>query len=82
MDCLSVPAVNRGRYSVHTVDSFHKGGGDSSREEVDKGVFMGDFTEGDVVFELGDVVSKQKVLCDRSGGKSCDSFILDVNVDK
>ena len=30
---------------------------------------MGDFAEGDVVFELGDVVSKQKVLCDRSGGK-------------
>ena len=56
MDSLSVPAINHGRYSVHTVDSFHKGGGDSSREEVDEGVFMGDFAEGDVVFELGDVV--------------------------
>ena len=43
---------------------------------------MGDFTEGDVVFELGDVVSKWKVLCDGSGGEPGDSFILDVNVDK
>ena len=43
---------------------------------------MGDFAEGDMVFELGDVVSKWKVPCDGSGGEPCDSFILDVNVDK
>ena len=82
MDGPSVPAVNCGRYSVHTVDLFHKGGGDSSQEEVDEGAFMGDFAEGDVVFELGDVVSKWKVLCDRSGGEPHDSFVLDINVDK
>ena len=57
MDSPSVPAANHGRYSVHTVDSFHKRGGDSSQEEVDEGVFMGDFAEGDVVFELGDIIS-------------------------
>ena len=43
---------------------------------------MGDFAEGDMVFELGDVVSKWKVLCDRSGGEPCDGFVFDVNVDK
>ena len=82
MDSPSVPATDHGRRSVHTIDSFHKGGGDSSREEVDEGVFMGDFAEGNVVFELGDVVSKWKVLCDGSGGEPCDSFVLDINVDK
>ena len=82
MDSLSVPVVDCGGDSVHSIDSFHEGGRDSSREEVDKGVFMGDFAEGDVVFELRDVVSKWKVLCDGSGGKPCNSFILDINVDK
>ena len=43
---------------------------------------MGDFAEGDMVFELGDVISKWEVLCDGSGGEPGDSFILDVNVDK
>ena len=69
MDSPSVPATNHGRHSVHTVDSFHKRGRDSSQEEVDEGVFMGDFAEGDVVFELGDVVSKWEALCDGSGGE-------------
>ena len=82
MDSLSVPATNRGRYSVHTVDSFHERGRDSSREEVDEGVFVSDFAEGDMVFELGDVVSKRKVLCDRSSGKPCNGFVLDINVDE
>ena len=82
MDSPSVPAVNRGRYSIHTVDSFHKGGGDSSREEVDEGVFMGDFTEGNVVFKVGNLVSKWKVLCDGSGGEPGNSFVLNVNVDE
>ena len=35
-----------------------------------------------MVLELGDVVSKRKVLCDRSGGEPCNSFVLDVNVDE
>ena len=43
---------------------------------------MGDFTEGNVVFELGDVVPKWEALCDRSGGEPCDSFVLDIDVDK
>ena len=43
---------------------------------------MGDFAEGNVVFELGDVVSKWKVLCDGSGGEPCNSFVLDVDVDE
>ena len=82
MDSLSVPFVDCGRDGVHSVDSFHERGGDPSQEEVDEGIFMGDFAEGDVVFELGDVVSKREVLCDGSGGEPCDSFVLDVNVDK
>ena len=43
---------------------------------------MDDFAEGDMVFELGDVVSKWKVLGDGSGGEPSDGFILDVNVDE
>ena len=43
---------------------------------------MGDFTEGDVVFELGNVISKWEVLCDRHGGEPHNSFILDINVNE
>ena len=43
---------------------------------------MGDFAQGDMVFELGDVVSEWKILCDGSGGEPCDGFILDVDVDE
>ena len=43
---------------------------------------MGDFAEGDVAFELGDVISKWEVLCDRGGGEPSNSFILDINVDE
>ena len=43
---------------------------------------MGYFTEGDVVFELGDVISEQEVLCNGSGGEPHDSFILDIDMDK
>ena len=57
MDSSSVPFVDCGGDGVHPVDLFHERGGDSSREEVDEGVFMGDFTEGDMVFELGDIIS-------------------------
>ena len=82
MDSPSVPAIDHGGYSVHSVDLFHKGGGDSSREEIDEGVLVGDFTEGDVVFELGDVVSKWKVLCDGGGGEPCNGFIFNIDVDE
>ena len=43
---------------------------------------MGDFAEGDVVFELGDVISKWEVLGDRDGGEPYNGFVLDVNVDE
>ena len=43
---------------------------------------MGDFTEGNVVFKLGDVVSKWEILCDGSGSEPCNSFVLDVNVNE
>ena len=43
---------------------------------------MGDFTEGDVVFELGDVISKWEVLGDGGGGEPCNGFILDINVNE
>ena len=43
---------------------------------------MGDFAESNMVFELGDVISKWEVLCDGSGGEPCDSFIFHINVDK
>ena len=64
MDSSGVPFIDCGGDSVHSVDSFHERGGDSPREEVDEGVFMGDFAEGDVVFKLGDVISQWEVLCD------------------
>ena len=57
MDSSGVPFVDHGGDSVHSIDSFHERGGDPSREEVDEGVFMGDFAEGDVVFKLGDIIS-------------------------
>ena len=82
MDSSRIPVVDCGGDSVHSVDSFHEGGWDSSQQEVDEGVFMGDFAEGDMVFKLGDVVSKWKVLCDGSGGEPCNGFVLDVNVDE
>ena len=43
---------------------------------------MVDFTEGNVVFELGDVISEWEVLCDGGGGEPCNSFILDIDVDE
>ena len=83
MDSSGIPAVNCGGYGIHAVDSLHEGGGDSSGEEINEGVFVGDFTEGDVVFELGDEISEWEVFCDRSGGgEPCNSFIFDINVDQ
>ena len=69
-------------WGVHAVDSFYERGRDPSWEEVDKCVLVGDFAEGDVVFELGDVVSKWEVLCDRGGGEPCNGFIFDIDVDE
>ena len=43
---------------------------------------MGNFAEGDVVFELGDIISEWEVLRDGSGGEPCNSFVLDINMDK
>ena len=43
---------------------------------------MGDFAEGDMVLELGDVISKWEVLGDRGGGEPGNSFIFDINVDE
>ena len=57
MDSSGVPIVDCGGDGVHPIDSFHERGRNSSREEVDEGIFMGDFAEGDIVFELGDIIS-------------------------
>ena len=43
---------------------------------------MGYFAEGNVVFEFGDIVFKWEVLCNGSGGEPCNSFILDIDMDK
>ena len=57
MDSSGVPFVDCGGDSVHPVDSFHERSRDSSRKEVDEGIFVGDFAKGDIVFELGNVIS-------------------------
>ena len=43
---------------------------------------MGDYAEGDMIFELGYVIPKWKVFCDRGGGEPGDCFIFDINIDK
>ena len=43
---------------------------------------MGYFAEGDVVFELGDIIPEWEVFRNGSGGEPCDSLILDVDMDK
>ena len=43
---------------------------------------MGDFIGGNMVFELGDIISKWEVFGDRGGGEPSNSFILDINMDK
>ena len=43
---------------------------------------MGNFAKGDVVFELGDIISKWEVLHGGSGGEPCNSFVLDIDMDK
>ena len=43
---------------------------------------MGDFAEGDMVFELGDVISEWEVFCDGRGGEPCYGFVLDIDVDE
>ena len=82
MDSSGVPIIDCSRDSVHPIDLFHERGRDSPREKVDEGIFMGDFTEGDMVFELGDIISQWEVLHDRGGSEPCDGFVLDVDVDE
>ena len=55
---MAVPTFDFGGDSVHSLDHFHKGDGDTSCEEVDESVLISDFTKGNVVFELGDIISK------------------------
>ena len=43
---------------------------------------MGDLTEGNMVLELGDIISEWEVFCNGGGGEPCNSFVLDINVDK
>ena len=45
-------------YGVHGIDPLYEGNRDSSCKEINEGIFVSDFTEGDVVFELGDVISE------------------------
>ena len=53
---MGVPIINLGGHCVHAVDSLHEGGRDASGEEIDEGVFVGDLTEGYMVFEFGNVI--------------------------
>ena len=43
---------------------------------------MGYFAEGDVVFELGDIIPEWEVFRNGSGGELYNSFVLDINMDK
>ena len=43
---------------------------------------MGDFTEGNMVFELGYVIPEWEVLCDRGGGEPGDCLVLDIDMDE
>ena len=51
-------AVNCRGDCVHWEDPSHDQDGDSSREKVDKGIFIGYFAQCCIVFELGDIVDK------------------------
>ena len=53
--CISI--IDSSGDHVHSVDSFYKRWWETSRKEVDKSVFMSDFADGDLVLELGNVVS-------------------------
>ena len=58
IDGSCVPVINFCGDCIHSIDSFHKGRWESSRKEVDQGVFMGYFAEGDLVLELRYIISK------------------------
>ena len=53
-----IPVLYFGRDRVHSIDSFHEGGGNSPQKEVDQGVFMSDFANGNLVFKLRYIISK------------------------
>ena len=62
VNCTGIPVVNLGGDSIHSINSLHECYWDTSQEEIDKSVFMGNFTEGDMVFELRDIISEWEVL--------------------
>ena len=52
MKGLLVPFLHGGWDDVHGVNPSHELGGDSSGKEVDQDIFVGDSTEGSIVFEF------------------------------
>ena len=62
VNCMGVPIINLSWGDVHGIDLFHERNRGSSRKEIDEGIFMGDFTKGNIVFELGNVISKWKTF--------------------
>ena len=48
---MGIPVFNHGGDGVHGIDPFDERHRDSSHKEVDEGVFISNFTEGDVVLE-------------------------------
>ena len=58
IDGPCVPVINFCGNHIHSIDSFHKGRWKPSGKEIDQGVFVGDFADGDLVFELRNIISK------------------------
>ena len=55
---MSAPISNFGGDSVYGIYPLYKRYGDSSQEEIDEGILISDFTKGNMIIELGDVVSE------------------------
>ena len=55
----------------HGIDPLHERNGDSSFKEVDECILIGDLTEGNVVLELGDIISEWQGFQDCGGGEPC-----------
>ena len=53
-----VPVIDGGRDCVHRHDSAHEGQRDTSREIPNKDILVGDACEGQVVFEVGNILDK------------------------
>ena len=58
MDGFLVPCIDGGGNSVHGMNPSHERDRDSLCKEVDKSIFIVDFAEGCIVFELGYVIPK------------------------